>query len=154
MLLCFIFIHSSSMALQPIVGPWPPLQLLHILFTDGRTSWTSDQPITRPLPTHRTTQTQNKSILRHPCLEWDSNPWSQRSSERRQHALDRAATVIGASFFQYTFNDVQYITAANLNLRWIWYLEDCYDIHSEREGKTKTHIWGLHAWTSIFIFLS
>jgi hypothetical protein len=28
------------------------------------------------------TQTQNKHG--HPCLEWDSNPWSQRSSKRRQ----------------------------------------------------------------------
>jgi hypothetical protein len=28
-----------------------------IIFTDGRTPWTSDQPITRPLPIHRTTQT-------------------------------------------------------------------------------------------------
>jgi hypothetical protein len=34
-----------------------------------------DQPIARPLPTHRTTQTQNKRTqYRHPCLEWDSNP--------------------------------------------------------------------------------
>jgi hypothetical protein len=24
---------------------------------------------------------------RHPCLEWDSNPWSQRSNERRQFML-------------------------------------------------------------------
>jgi hypothetical protein len=36
------------------------------------------------------TQTQNKH--RHPWLEWDSNPRSQRSSERRQFIpLDRAA---------------------------------------------------------------
>jgi hypothetical protein len=26
----------------------------------GRTPWTGDQPVARPLPTHRTTQTQNK----------------------------------------------------------------------------------------------
>jgi hypothetical protein len=40
----------------------------------GRTSWTSDQPVARSLSnTHR-----------HSCLEWDSNPRSQRSSERRQ----------------------------------------------------------------------
>jgi hypothetical protein len=32
-----------------------------ILYTVGRTPWTGDQPIVRPLPTHRTTQTQNKS---------------------------------------------------------------------------------------------
>jgi hypothetical protein len=31
-------------------------------FTDGRTPWTSDQPVARPLPNHRTTQTQNKHI--------------------------------------------------------------------------------------------
>jgi hypothetical protein len=26
----------------------------------GRTPWTGDQPVARPLPTHRTTLTQNK----------------------------------------------------------------------------------------------
>jgi hypothetical protein len=75
------FIHSS-MSLQP--GPWPLLQFHNLFYTDGSTHWTSDQPVARPLPTHRTTQTQNKRAHRHPCLEWDSNPRSQRSSERRQ----------------------------------------------------------------------
>jgi hypothetical protein len=31
-------------------------------FTDGRTPCTSDQLVARPLPKHRTTQTQNKRI--------------------------------------------------------------------------------------------
>jgi hypothetical protein len=31
-----------------------------ILYTIGRTLWTGDQPVARPLPAHRTTQTQNK----------------------------------------------------------------------------------------------
>jgi hypothetical protein len=31
-------------------------------FTDGRTPWTSDQLVARPLPKHRVTQTQNKHI--------------------------------------------------------------------------------------------
>jgi hypothetical protein len=31
-------------------------------FTDGRTLWTSDQLVARPLPKHSTTQTQNKHI--------------------------------------------------------------------------------------------
>jgi hypothetical protein len=31
-------------------------------FTDGRTPWASDQLVARPLPKHRTTQTQNKHI--------------------------------------------------------------------------------------------
>jgi hypothetical protein len=47
--------------------------------------------------THRTTQTQNKlTQCRHQCLEWDSNPRSQRPSERKQFILlDSAANVIG-----------------------------------------------------------
>jgi hypothetical protein len=40
---------------------------------------------TRLLPTHRTTQIQNKRTQYiHPCLEWDSNPQFQRSRDRRQ----------------------------------------------------------------------
>jgi hypothetical protein len=34
----------------------------HDHFTDGRTPWTSDHLVARPLPKHRTTQTQNKHI--------------------------------------------------------------------------------------------
>jgi hypothetical protein len=30
-------------------------------FTDGRTPWTGDQLVARPLPTNRTTQTQKKA---------------------------------------------------------------------------------------------
>jgi hypothetical protein len=33
-----------------------------LFFTGGRTPWTSDHPVARPLPTHRTTQAQNKRI--------------------------------------------------------------------------------------------
>jgi hypothetical protein len=32
-----------------------------ILYTVGRTPWTGDQPVARPLPTHRTAQTQKVS---------------------------------------------------------------------------------------------
>jgi hypothetical protein len=78
------FIHLR--AVQLVVGPWP-LSLFKFrnrFYTDGRTPWTSDQPIARPLPTHRTPQTQNKRTHRQPFLGWDSNPRSQRSSEQRQ----------------------------------------------------------------------
>jgi hypothetical protein len=37
----FCFIHSS-VALQPLVGPWPLLQFRELSYTDGRTPWTSD----------------------------------------------------------------------------------------------------------------
>jgi hypothetical protein len=77
------FIHSS-MALQLFVGPGPLLQFRNLFYTDGRTPWTSDQSVARPLPTHRTTQTENKRTHRHPSFEWDSNRRSQRSGERRQ----------------------------------------------------------------------
>jgi hypothetical protein len=36
------------------------LQFPDLFYTGGRTSWTSDQLVARPLPTWRTTQTQNK----------------------------------------------------------------------------------------------
>jgi hypothetical protein len=35
-----------------LVGSWPFFKFL-ILYTFGRTPWTSDQPVARPLPTHR-----------------------------------------------------------------------------------------------------
>jgi hypothetical protein len=66
-----------------------------ILYTVGRTPWTSDQPDARPLPTHRTTQTQNKrtqttipSVGFEPMI-----PALERAKTVR--VLDRAATVIG-----------------------------------------------------------
>jgi hypothetical protein len=77
------FIHSS-MALLSFVGPWPLLQFRNLFYTDGRTPWTSDRPVARPLPKQRAAQTQNKPTHKLPCLEWVSNIRSQCSSERRQ----------------------------------------------------------------------
>jgi hypothetical protein len=54
---CFFF-HG----LYSTLGPWPQIFRFHDYFTDGRTLWTSDQLVARPLPKHRTTQTQNKHI--------------------------------------------------------------------------------------------
>jgi hypothetical protein len=69
---------------SPLLGLGLFLSFL-ILYTVGRTLWMGDQPVARPLPTHRTTQTHNKRTqYSHPCLGWDLNPRSQRSSERRQ----------------------------------------------------------------------
>jgi hypothetical protein len=72
-----------SMALLSFFGPWPLFSFL-ILYIIGRTPWSGEQSVAKPLPTHRTTQTQNKRTYKHECLEWDSIPRSQRSSERRQ----------------------------------------------------------------------
>jgi hypothetical protein len=94
--------HSLSVYLSlylwlysPFVGPWPLFQFYNHIYTVGRTPWTGDQPIARPLPTHRTTQTQNKrtqtSMLRvgfEPMI-------SAFEREKTVHALDCAATEIG-----------------------------------------------------------
>jgi hypothetical protein len=52
--------YHLTKAPQPFVEPWPLFSFL-ILYTVGRTPWTGDQPVARQLPTHRTTQAQNKS---------------------------------------------------------------------------------------------
>jgi hypothetical protein len=74
-------------------GPWPFLQFPNV-YTDGRTPLTSDQPVARPLPTHRTTQTQNKRTQTSiPSVGFEP---TIPAFERRKtvHALDRVATVI------------------------------------------------------------
>jgi hypothetical protein len=50
------------MALPAHSGSRPLFQFRNHFFTDFRTPWTSDQPVARPLPTHRTTQIRNKRI--------------------------------------------------------------------------------------------
>jgi hypothetical protein len=67
-----------------------------ILYTNGRTPWTGDQPIARPLPTHRTTQTKNKrtQTSMHGVGLEPTTPVFERA--KMVHALDRAATVIGS----------------------------------------------------------
>jgi hypothetical protein len=65
------------------------------LYTVGRTLWTGDQPVSRPLPTHRTTQIENKRTQTFmPRVGFESMiPVSERA--KTVHGLDRAATVIG-----------------------------------------------------------
>jgi hypothetical protein len=85
------------MALQSFVGPWPLFSFL-IYYTVGRTPWMGDQPVARPLPSHRIVQTQNKCKqtsmpqvgceLTIPVFEW----------AKIVQALDHAATVIGISY--------------------------------------------------------
>jgi hypothetical protein len=67
-----------------------------ILYTVGRTPWTGDQPVARPLPAHRTTQAQNKSkqTVMPPVVFEPTIPVFTRAKTVR--ALDRAVTVIGS----------------------------------------------------------
>jgi hypothetical protein len=65
------------------------------LYTAGRTLWMEDQTFARPLPTHRTTQTQYKCTeLSMPRVGFEPTiPVFQRA--KTVHASDRAAAVIG-----------------------------------------------------------
>jgi hypothetical protein len=70
-----------------------PFQFLDF-YPVGRSPWAGDQPIARPLPTHRTAQTQNKrtqTSIPRVGLE-PTIPMFERAK-----ALDRAATVIGTN---------------------------------------------------------
>jgi hypothetical protein len=57
---CHLFIHSFIDGSTDLY--WAPGHFFSfpILFAVGRTPWTRDQPVARPLPTHRTAQKQNK----------------------------------------------------------------------------------------------
>jgi hypothetical protein len=83
------------MALQPFCWILVAFKVLDIFYTDGKTPWTEDQPVTRSLPTHRTTQTKNKPTQSSmPRVGFESTiPAFERA--QTVHALDRAATVIG-----------------------------------------------------------
>jgi hypothetical protein len=60
--LCFIYSYFFfPLALQPPCILAFDFQF-YDHFTDGRTPWTSDQLVAKPLPKHRTTQTQNKHV--------------------------------------------------------------------------------------------
>jgi hypothetical protein len=59
-----------------------------------RTPRTRDQPVERPLPTHRTTQTENKRTQTSmPRVEFETMI-PEFELAKTAHALDRAATVI------------------------------------------------------------
>jgi hypothetical protein len=64
------YLFFFPMALQPFLGPWPHISVSKSFYTDGRTPWTSNQPVARPLPIRSTTQTQkNAQTYKHPRLE-------------------------------------------------------------------------------------
>jgi hypothetical protein len=75
-------------------GSLPLFQFLG-LYKVGRTCWTGDQPVARPQPIHRTTQTQNKRTQTSmPLVGFEPTiPVFERV--KTVHALERAATVNG-----------------------------------------------------------
>jgi hypothetical protein len=82
-------LHIFLMALQPL---WALAAFqFPDLFTISKTPWRSDQLLARPLPKHRTAQTQNKRIHT-PNIHVD---YGIRNHDHSVHALDRSATVTG-----------------------------------------------------------
>jgi hypothetical protein len=63
--------------------------------TVGMIPWTGDQPVARPLPTHRTTRTQNKRTQTSMLLVGFEPMTPVFERAKTVHALDRVATVIG-----------------------------------------------------------
>jgi hypothetical protein len=93
-IIIIIIIIIIVVALQPLFEPWS-LSLILILNTVGRTPSTGDQPLSSPLSTHRTTQTQNKRTQTSmPRVRFEPTiPDFERT--KTLYALIRAATVIG-----------------------------------------------------------
>jgi hypothetical protein len=65
----------------------------------GRTPWTGVQPVARPLPVRRTTQTQNK--LTQTSMSWLGFEPAIPAFERPKtvHGLDRSTTVMGSGLY-------------------------------------------------------
>jgi hypothetical protein len=84
-----------STALQPSVGPYPLFFQFLDFYTVGRTPWTGDQPVARPLHAHRRAQAQNKRIqISIPLVGFEpTTPVFERVTT--VDALDPATTVIG-----------------------------------------------------------
>jgi hypothetical protein len=77
------FISWSCCSLWRIGHPWNAVHFSFlILYTVGRTPWTSDQPVARPLPTQDNSNRIN--VDKHPHFEWGSKPRPQYSNGRRQ----------------------------------------------------------------------
>jgi hypothetical protein len=117
-----------SMSLQPFVGPWHLFSFL-ILYTVGRTLWTGDKPVARPLIMHRTTQTQNKRThTSKPRVGFKhTTPVFERA--KNVHALDCAATVVGRlQTYQQIIPEILFI---NQQLQ-TWQRCDSYEVMCEK----------------------
>jgi hypothetical protein len=66
-----------------------------IFYTVGRIPWTGDHPVARPLPAHKTAQTQNKCTQTSMPQMGFEPPIPVFERAKTVHALDRAATVVG-----------------------------------------------------------
>jgi hypothetical protein len=89
-----VYLPSIYLWLYSPCGPWQLFQFLN-LYTVGRTSWTGDQSLARPLPAHMTTQTQNKRTQTSISRVGFEHTFPVFERAKKVHSLGRAATVIG-----------------------------------------------------------
>jgi hypothetical protein len=118
-----------------------------ILYTVGRTPWTWDQPVARPLPIHRTIQTQNKRTQTFmPRMGFEpTTPVFERAKTVLD--LDCAAAVIGLLWEAY----VTYKYALWAKLRIFLILKKIY-LSLLLLGLRVRHDASLHAHTSVNLF--
>jgi hypothetical protein len=85
-----------SMALQPL---WTLAAFSVSYSIYGRTPWTGDQPVARPIPKQGTTHTQNK--LTQTSMPWVGFEPTITASElaKTVHALGHVATVISCKLY-------------------------------------------------------
>jgi hypothetical protein len=86
-------IHSSSLWLYSLLDLGRFFSFF-IVYTVSRTPWTGDQPVARPLPTHRT-QGQNKRIQTFMSPVGFEPMTLVFERGKTVHTLDRVAIVIG-----------------------------------------------------------
>jgi hypothetical protein len=100
--------HLSIYGSIAVIGPWPLFQFLNLHIV-GRTPWTGDQPVARPLLTHRTKQTQNKCTQTSmPRVEFEPTiPVFERA--KTVHALGRTASVIGTDAWLFISKRLHYM---------------------------------------------
>jgi hypothetical protein len=95
-------IHSSTVLLLDLGSFFSFL----IIYTVNRTPGTGDQPVAKPLSTHRTTQTPNKRTQTSMPLVGFEPTISAFERAKTVHAFDRAATVIGQKTHMPSLNQV------------------------------------------------
>jgi hypothetical protein len=91
-----------SVCLSVCLSIYDPAELVDLgrfsflnLYTPGRTPWMGDQPVTRPLATHRITQKQNTCIrISTPRVGYEPTI-TVFEQAKMLHGFDSAATVIG-----------------------------------------------------------
>jgi hypothetical protein len=99
---CFTLLEVKSSFIHQwfysLLLPLASSSVTYLFYTDGRTPWASDQPVARPLPTYRATQTQIKRTQTSmPPVRFEPTiPAFERVPQTA-----RPATVIGAKVKSY-----------------------------------------------------